>query len=62
METKDPVELERKKNILLGTKKFNMDPKKGIGFLVEKEILQFTAGDVARVSINQSIIDSKLMK
>lgn len=48
---KDPVELERKKNILIGTKKFNMDPKKGIEFLIEKGIFQYTPEDVARVRI-----------
>lgn len=46
---KDPADLERKKNILIGTKKFNMEAKKGIAFLVEKGILEYTADDVARV-------------
>jgi hypothetical protein len=47
---KDPAEIERKTNILVGTKKFNMDPKKGIEFLVEKNVFEYTVQEVARVS------------
>ncbi|XP_062475015.1 cytohesin-2 isoform X2 [Pezoporus occidentalis] len=32
----------------MGRKKFNMDPKKGIQFLVQNELLRLTAEDVAR--------------
>ncbi|CAH0564682.1 unnamed protein product [Brassicogethes aeneus] len=36
------------KMLSIGRKKFNMDPKKGIEFLIEKGLLQQTAGDVAQ--------------
>jgi hypothetical protein len=47
---KDPAEIERQKTVLVGTKKFNMDPKKGIEFFYSKGILENTPYDVARVS------------
>ncbi|XP_067673360.1 cytohesin-1-like isoform X1 [Haliotis asinina] len=36
------------KQISIGKKKFNMDPKKGIEYLIEHSLLQDTADDVAR--------------
>lgn len=39
---------QRNKQIAMGRKKFNMDPKKGIQFLVEHELLQNTPEEIAR--------------
>ncbi|KAG9481613.1 hypothetical protein GDO78_010710 [Eleutherodactylus coqui] len=40
--------LQRNRKIGMGRKKFNMDPKKGIVFLQENELLRNTAEDIAR--------------
>ncbi|XP_037244421.1 cytohesin-2 isoform X1 [Falco naumanni] len=40
--------LQRNRKMGMGRKKFNMDPKKGIQFLVENELLRHTAEDIAR--------------
>ncbi|TRZ04924.1 hypothetical protein HGM15179_022183, partial [Zosterops borbonicus] len=40
--------LQRNRKMGMGRKKFNMDPKKGIQFLVEQELLRHTAEDIAR--------------
>ncbi|GAB1292096.1 Cytohesin-2 [Apodemus speciosus] len=40
--------LQRNRKMAMGRKKFNMDPKKGIQFLVEHELLQNTPEDIAR--------------
>uniref|UniRef100_V9L056 Cytohesin-2 n=1 Tax=Callorhinchus milii TaxID=7868 RepID=V9L056_CALMI len=40
--------LQRNKQVAMGRKKFNMDPKKGIQFLVENELLKITAEDIAQ--------------
>ncbi|XP_057266550.1 cytohesin-2-like, partial [Pezoporus wallicus] len=40
--------LQRSRKMGMGRKKFNMDPKKGIQFLVQNELLRLTAEDVAR--------------
>lgn len=37
----------RAKQLTLGRKKFNMDPKKGIEFLVQQGLLQNTPQDIA---------------
>ncbi|KAF1416869.1 Cytohesin-2, partial [Spheniscus humboldti] len=39
---------QRNRKMGMGRKKFNMDPKKGIQFLVENELLRHTAEDIAR--------------
>ncbi|KFO80354.1 Cytohesin-2, partial [Cuculus canorus] len=39
---------QRNRKMGMGRKKFNMDPKKGIQFLVENELLRPTAEDIAR--------------
>ncbi|NXT40186.1 CYH2 protein, partial [Pelecanoides urinatrix] len=39
---------QRNRKMGMGRKKFNMDPKKGIQFLVENELLRQTAEDIAR--------------
>ncbi|NXH87772.1 CYH2 protein, partial [Edolisoma coerulescens] len=39
---------QRNRKMGMGRKKFNMDPKKGIQFLVEQELLRHTAEDIAR--------------
>ena len=36
------------KNLQMGKKKFNMDPKKGIEFLVTHQLIQETAEEVAQ--------------
>ncbi|XP_043233219.1 cytohesin-1-like isoform X2 [Amphibalanus amphitrite] len=38
---------QKKKQLSIGRKKFNMDPKKGIEFLCEHELLKNTAEDIA---------------
>lgn len=48
--TKTEEELKRTKITIQGIKKFNMEPKKGIEYLVEHDILQNTPDDVAKVS------------
>ncbi|XP_070585200.1 cytohesin-2 isoform X1 [Erythrolamprus reginae] len=40
--------LQRNRKMGMGRKKFNMDPKKGIQFLVENELLRSTPEDIAR--------------
>ncbi|EMP42027.1 Cytohesin-2, partial [Chelonia mydas] len=40
--------LQRNRKIGMGRKKFNMDPKKGIQFLVENELLHNTPEEIAR--------------
>uniref|UniRef100_A0A8D1A9I2 Cytohesin 2 n=2 Tax=Artiodactyla TaxID=91561 RepID=A0A8D1A9I2_PIG len=40
--------LQRNRKMAMGRKKFNMDPKKGIQFLVEDELLQNTPEEIAR--------------
>ncbi|NP_001089036.1 uncharacterized protein LOC503678 [Xenopus laevis] len=40
--------LQRNRKMGMGRKKFNMDPKKGIVFLQENELLRNTAEDIAR--------------
>ncbi|KAJ8775459.1 hypothetical protein J1605_016309 [Eschrichtius robustus] len=40
--------LQRNRKMAMGRKKFNMDPKKGIQFLVENELLQNTPEEIAR--------------
>jgi len=46
----DP-EIERRKLMLQGAKKFNMDPKKGIDFLVLNGVVDRTPESVAQVSL-----------
>ncbi|CAL8114232.1 unnamed protein product [Orchesella dallaii] len=46
--TKTEEELKRTKFIIQGVKKFNMDHKKGIEFLIEHDIVQNTPEDVAK--------------
>lgn len=38
----------KSKHLSIGSKKFNMDPKKGIEYLIENELLQETPDDVAQ--------------
>uniref|UniRef100_A0A8C5BXJ6 Cytohesin-2 n=1 Tax=Gadus morhua TaxID=8049 RepID=A0A8C5BXJ6_GADMO len=40
--------LQKSRHVAMGRKKFNMDPKKGIVFLVENDLLRHTAEDVAQ--------------
>ncbi|XP_044540497.1 cytohesin-2, partial [Gracilinanus agilis] len=40
--------LQRNRKMAMGRKKFNMDPKKGIQFLVENELLQNTPEEISR--------------
>ncbi|MBN3321915.1 CYH2 protein, partial [Atractosteus spatula] len=40
--------LQKSRHVAMGRKKFNMDPKKGIAFLVENELLGQTAEDIAQ--------------
>ncbi|XP_077453907.1 cytohesin-2 isoform X2 [Stigmatopora argus] len=40
--------LQKNRHVAMGRKKFNMDPKKGIVFLVENELLRHTSEDIAQ--------------
>uniref|UniRef100_A0A673IVY2 Cytohesin-2 n=1 Tax=Sinocyclocheilus rhinocerous TaxID=307959 RepID=A0A673IVY2_9TELE len=40
--------LQKSRHVAMGRKKFNMDPKKGIVFLVENELLRHTSEDIAQ--------------
>ncbi|KAL7874627.1 hypothetical protein SRHO_G00055970 [Serrasalmus rhombeus] len=40
--------LQKSRHVAMGRKKFNMDPKKGIVFLVENELLRHTPEDIAQ--------------
>uniref|UniRef100_A0AAX7UCR3 Cytohesin-2 n=1 Tax=Astatotilapia calliptera TaxID=8154 RepID=A0AAX7UCR3_ASTCA len=40
--------LQKSRHVAMGRKKFNMDPKKGIAFLVENELLRHTPEDIAQ--------------
>ncbi|KAK1343591.1 hypothetical protein QTO34_016371 [Cnephaeus nilssonii] len=56
---------QRNKHIAMGRKKFNMDPKKGIQFLVEKGLLQSASEDVAQFlykgeGLNKTVIGDYL--
>ena len=48
IEAMDTEEGARVKNLQMGKKKFNMDPKKGIEFLVTHSLVQETPEDVAQ--------------
>jgi len=48
IEAMDTEEGARAKNLQMGKKKFNMDPKKGIEFLVTHSLVQETPEDVAQ--------------
>ncbi|RUS89724.1 hypothetical protein EGW08_002542 [Elysia chlorotica] len=47
-ENKPDPKAKQARHISIGRKKFNMDPKKGIEFLIEHDLLQHTPEDVAR--------------
>uniref|UniRef100_A0AAQ4P1E9 Cytohesin-2 n=1 Tax=Gasterosteus aculeatus aculeatus TaxID=481459 RepID=A0AAQ4P1E9_GASAC len=40
--------LQKSRHVAMGRKKFNMDPKKGIVFLVENELLRHTSEDISQ--------------
>ncbi|TSL82556.1 Cytohesin-2 [Bagarius yarrelli] len=40
--------LQKSRHVAMGRKKFNMDPKKGIAFLVENELLRHTPEEIAQ--------------
>ncbi|XP_073901100.1 cytohesin-1 isoform X8 [Castor canadensis] len=40
--------MQRNKQVAMGRKKFNMDPKKGIQFLIENDLLKNTCEDIAQ--------------
>ncbi|KAI5624194.1 cytohesin-2, partial [Silurus asotus] len=40
--------LQKSRHVAMGRKKFNMDPKKGIGFLVDNELLRHTPEEIAQ--------------
>ncbi|KAA0725014.1 SEC7 and coiled-coil domain-containing protein 1 [Triplophysa tibetana] len=46
--TQERVNMQRSKQMAMGRKKFNMDPKKGIQFLIENELLKNTCEDIAQ--------------
>ncbi|TRY94369.1 hypothetical protein DNTS_006262 [Danionella cerebrum] len=46
--TEERKNMQRNKQVAMGRKKFNMDPKKGIHFLIENDLLKNTSEDIAR--------------
>ncbi|CAB1458969.1 unnamed protein product [Pleuronectes platessa] len=46
--TEERKNMQRNKQVAMGRKKFNMDPKKGIQFLIENDLLKNTSGDIAQ--------------
>ncbi|RXN23990.1 cytohesin-1 isoform X1 [Labeo rohita] len=46
--TQERINMQRSKQMAMGRKKFNMDPKKGIQFLIENELLKNTCEDIAQ--------------
>nr|XP_048673879.1 cytohesin-1 isoform X5 [Caretta caretta] len=46
--TEERKTMQRNKQVAMGRKKFNMDPKKGIQFLIENDLLKNTCEDIAQ--------------
>uniref|UniRef100_A0AAY4ARY0 Cytohesin 1a n=1 Tax=Denticeps clupeoides TaxID=299321 RepID=A0AAY4ARY0_9TELE len=46
--TEERKNMQRNKQVAMGRKRFNMDPKKGIQFLIENELLKNTSEDIAQ--------------
>ncbi|XP_029496046.1 cytohesin-1 isoform X2 [Oncorhynchus nerka] len=46
--TKERKSMQRNKQVSMGRKKFNMDPKKGIRFLIDSGLLKNTSNDIAQ--------------
>uniref|UniRef100_A0A8C3USR7 Cytohesin 1 n=1 Tax=Catharus ustulatus TaxID=91951 RepID=A0A8C3USR7_CATUS len=46
--TEEKKNMQRNKQVAMGRKKFNMDPKKGIQFLIENDLLKNTCEDIAQ--------------
>uniref|UniRef100_A0A3B3SSW0 Cytohesin 1 n=1 Tax=Paramormyrops kingsleyae TaxID=1676925 RepID=A0A3B3SSW0_9TELE len=46
--TEERKSMQRNKQVAVGRKKFNMDPKKGIQFLMENDLLKNTCEDIAQ--------------
>uniref|UniRef100_A0A3Q3DHX0 Cytohesin-1-like n=1 Tax=Hippocampus comes TaxID=109280 RepID=A0A3Q3DHX0_HIPCM len=46
--TEERKSMQRNKQMAMGRKKFNMDPKKGIQFLIDCSLLKNTSDDIAR--------------
>ncbi|XP_075418415.1 cytohesin-1 isoform X1 [Tenrec ecaudatus] len=46
--TEERKNMQRNKQVAMGRKKFNMDPKKGIQFLMENDLLKNTCEDIAQ--------------
>ncbi|XP_064351531.1 cytohesin-1 isoform X2 [Camelus dromedarius] len=46
--TEERKNMQRNKQVAMGRKKFNMDPKKGIQFLIENGLLKNTCEDIAQ--------------
>ncbi|XP_068434209.1 cytohesin-1a isoform X5 [Clinocottus analis] len=46
--TEERKNMQRNKQVAMGRKKFNMDPKKGIQFLIENDLLKNTSDDIAQ--------------
>ncbi|XP_027968102.1 cytohesin-1 isoform X2 [Eumetopias jubatus] len=46
--TEERKNMQRNKQVAVGRKKFNMDPKKGIQFLIENDLLKNTCEDIAQ--------------
>ncbi|GCB63788.1 hypothetical protein scyTo_0007435, partial [Scyliorhinus torazame] len=56
---------QRNKQMAMGRKKFNMDPKKGIQFLIENDLLQNTPEDISQFlykgeGLNKTVIGDYL--
>ncbi|XP_076007641.1 cytohesin-1b isoform X4 [Genypterus blacodes] len=46
--TEERKSMQRNKQMAIGRKKFNMDPKKGIRFLIDSSLLKNTSSDIAQ--------------
>ncbi|CAG00220.1 unnamed protein product, partial [Tetraodon nigroviridis] len=46
--TEERKNMQRSKQVNMGRKKFNMDPKKGIQFMIENDLLKNTSDDIAQ--------------
>ncbi|KAA8581368.1 hypothetical protein FQN60_002949 [Etheostoma spectabile] len=46
--TEERKSMQRNKQMAMGRKKFNMDPKKGIRFLIDSSLLKNTSNDIAQ--------------
>ncbi len=59
IEAMDTEEGAKMKNLQMGKKKFNMDPKKGIEFLISHDLIKETPEDVAAFLYKGKVISQR---